>query len=131
MTTCYKVASTKRDKSSGFESTATFEPYSVDYKIGEVTVPNIEGTPLFVFDTLEHAEFYKTSNFCSILECEYDQLFHVQNVMYHSICYESTPAQDMVAFWNGIKADEVYNEPPVGTLLVCSVRVIREIEDGN
>jgi hypothetical protein len=134
MTLCYKVVMAKSllDESKGFRSIATFEPYSVDYKVGEETVPSIDGTPLFVFDTLVNAENFN-QNCNVILECEYDELFPVQDAGYTSIAFEKVSAKDMADYWNRLKEDHslfddslCYNIPE-GTLLVCSVKVIREI----
>jgi hypothetical protein len=135
MTTCYKVATrTHKDiESQSFESYSALDPYNVEYKIGEEVVPNIKGTPLFVFDTLDNARGF---DFVSpILECEYDKLFDVQGISHSSMFFESLSEEDMAKFWNECRnypcLDESLRCVPVGTLLVCSLRVIREIKDGD
>lgn len=105
------------------------------YSIGQWIKPKIEGSKIFVFDTLAHAKDFAGVGH-SVFECEYTGKAIRPNYMCYDFEYMRKVSQFWQAYHGGeecIRSNNVSNTNmlPDGTLYVDAIRLVRKVCEGS
>lgn len=123
---CFKVVQPYHswDNKHGLKS-ARNTPFPVEYKVGEWVSPVLEGSKLFVFDTLERANLFACSSE-KIFECEVENPEKLSIICCFMECFT------VKTFWtrkDNINVMQMQAIP--GTVGVDRIKLLREISDAE
>jgi hypothetical protein len=118
----YKVVSIKEGK---FFSAVTRGKFSLEYKIGEKTIPEIPHSLLMAFKFKSDAGLFGRLELSeqgfSILEAEAEEIHRLDN----SLASLSWPVDEIRKFWLGAVGSPFF--APAGTIFCKSITPIREL----
>jgi hypothetical protein len=121
----YKVVR-RRDKTNKDLTSVTTNGFSIKYKTQRWRKPRLQGSKIFVFDSLNNARCFiaKNSGFNLVIyECE------VQNPV-KAQCYAYIADDNSILyFWRrGLEEDKSDFQLPVGTYFVDKVKLIKRVK---
>lgn len=117
----YKVVR-KRDKTNKDLTSVIRNNFSIKYKTQRWRKPRLQGSKIFVFDSLANAKYFvsRSNGFkLAIYECE------VQNPVKatgYAFCADDNA---ILNFWNGTDQDNF--QLPIGTYFVDKVKLIKRV----